>query len=329
MAATRSVNPEAYEAYLQGRYFANQYGQESSQKAMVYFQKAIGIDPAFAPAWAGLSDALQDRSYYYFIDPTKGFAEAEVAARKAIALDPNLSDAHASLGDLLLFTHWNWGEAERELAEAVRLNPNSANARRRRWLLFSCLRRFTEGRAEIEYAGRLDPLSPIILGDLGVQRLLESEPERALEEIAATLELDSTYAPAHYFAWLTYETLGKDPERGLELEKLMPGYQLKDLQKEYVARRDQDGYPAALKWLASAVAEKANKDRIPTSLVATFFAKADEGDRAMEWLQRCHQERCWDLPWISAAPDFDKLHGREDFRRLVDTLKLPQPPEAR
>ncbi|MEO8195670.1 MAG: protein kinase [Thermoanaerobaculia bacterium] len=328
LAATRVVDPDAYEAYLQGRFFANQFGEENSQKAMVYFQKAIGIDPAFALAWAGLSDALQDRSYYYVVEPQKGFAEAEAAARKAITLDPGLSDAHSSLGDLLLFTKWNWREAEAELNEAVRLNPNSANARRRRWLLYSCLRRFAEGRAEIEFAQRLDPLSPLIHGDVGVQRLLDGDPQRALAEIAATLELDPTYSPAHYFAWLAYEELSKDPERGLELERLMPGYRLESLQPEFVRRRDQDGYPAALKWFSHALADKANRERVPTSLVATFFANAGEEDQAMAWLERCHRERCWDLPWLSAAPDFTPLHGREDFRQLVEVLGLPQPPIA-
>jgi len=328
LAATRAVAPDAYEAYLQGRYFANQFGEENSQKAMVYFQKAIGIDPAFALAWAGLSDALQDRSYYYVIEPQKGFAEAEAAARKAITLDPNLSDAHSSLGDLLLFTKWNWREAETELDEAVRLNPNSANARRRRWLLYSCLRRFAEGRAEIEFARRLDPLSPLILGDVGVQRLLDGDPQQALVEIAATLELDPTYSPAHYFAWLAYEELDKDPERGLELERLLPGYRLESLQPEYVRRRDQEGYPAALRWLSRALAEKANRERVPTSLVATFFANSGDADQAMAWLERCRSERCWDLAWLSAAPDFTPLHRREDFRRLVEALGLPQPPPA-
>lgn len=326
LAAARTVAPDAYEAYLQGRFFANQFGEANSQKAMVYFQKAIGIDPAFALAWAGLSDALQDRSYYYVIEPRKGFAEAEAAARKAISLDPGLSDAHASLGDLLLFTKWNWAEAEVELNEAVRLNPNSANARRRRWLLYSCLRRFDEGRAEIEFAQHLDPLSPLIHGDVAIQRLLDGDPQRALVEIAATLELDPTYSPAHYFAWLAHEALDEDPERGLELERLLPGYRLESLQPEYVRRRDKDGYPEALRWLSGALAEKAHRERVPTSLVATFFAQTGEADLAMTWLERCRQERCWDLAWLSAAPDYVPLHGREDFRRMVEGLGLPQPP---
>ncbi len=329
LAATRAVDPDAYEAYLQGRFFANQFGEANSQKAMVYFQRAIGIDPAFALAWAGLSDALQDRSYYYVIEPQKGFAEAEAAARKAISLDPGLSDAHASLGDLLLFTKWNWVEAETELNEAVRLNPNSANARRRRWLLYSCLRRFAEGRAEIEFAQRLDPLSPLIHGDVGVQRLLDGDPQQALIEIAATLELDPTYSPAHFFAWLAYEALDRDPERGLELERLLPGYRLESLQPEFIRRRDKDGYAAALRWFTGALAEKANQERVPTSLVATFFTQAGEEDLAMSWLERCRRERCWDLAWLSAAPDYTPLHGREDFRRMVEELGLPQPPEVR
>jgi serine/threonine protein kinase/tetratricopeptide (TPR) repeat protein len=329
LAATRAVDPDAYEAYLQGRFFANQFGEANSQKAMVYFQKAIGIDPAFALAWAGLSDALQDRSYYYVIEPQKGFAEAEAAARKAISLDPGLSDAHSSLGDLLLFTKWSWAEGEAELDEAVRLNPNSANARRRRWLLYSCLRRFAEGRAEIEFAQHLDPLSPLIHGDVAVQRLLDGDPQQALVEIAATLELDPAYSPAHYFAWLAYEQLDKDPERGLELERLLPGYRLETLQPEFIRRRDSDGYAAALLWFTGALAEKANQERVPTSLVATFFAQAGEEDLAMSWLERCHRERCWDLAWLSAAPDYTPLHGRADFRRLVERLGLPQPPQVR
>ncbi|MEO7795478.1 MAG: hypothetical protein ABIV06_11980, partial [Thermoanaerobaculia bacterium] len=78
-----------------------------------------------------------------------------------------------------------------------------------------------------------------------------------------------------------------------------------------------------------ALAEKADRERVPTSLVATFFASAGEEDQAMAWLERCRRERCWDLPWLSAAPDYTPLHGREDFRRLVQSLGLPQPPEPR
>ena len=127
MAKRQTANPEAYQLYLKGRYYAAKYDQEDLNKGLDYLRQATVVDPSYALAYDGLS-------YYYYLVTDWLMPATEVgpkqleAARKARDLDPNLVEAHVELGNAYLVYSYDWGSAEREYRRALELNPNYAPA---------------------------------------------------------------------------------------------------------------------------------------------------------------------------------------------------------
>ncbi len=124
-----AVTTEAYHCYLKGRYYTNKRTTEWIEKGIAEFRRAIELDPAYAPAQAGLADA------YAFLGSSTGerppndwYPLTQAAAQKALQLDPDLAEAHTSLGFYYLMYEWNFPAAERAFQRGIELNPNYANA---------------------------------------------------------------------------------------------------------------------------------------------------------------------------------------------------------
>ena len=107
LVAPRQISPEAYEAYLKGRYHWNKRTGESMQKAGQYFQQAIDRDPSYAAAYSGLADCNSGLAWHGFKSPAEAFPKAYAAARKALDINAESAEAHASLG-LVMSHRWDW-----------------------------------------------------------------------------------------------------------------------------------------------------------------------------------------------------------------------------
>lgn len=126
LAAPRQLSPEAYEAYLKGRYYWNKRTGASMQKAEQYFQRAIDNDATYAAAFSGLADCNSGMTWHGFNSPSEALPKAYAAARKALEIDPDSAEAHASLG-LAMSHRWDWIGAEAEFRRALQLDPQYAN----------------------------------------------------------------------------------------------------------------------------------------------------------------------------------------------------------
>ena len=150
------MNPEAYQAYLAGRYFWNKRTAEGLKKAIDYFNQAIEKDPNYAAAYTGLADtyALSGDWEYGILSPEDAFPKAQTAATRALALDNNLAEAHASLAFVLDLHDWDWEAAEREYKRAIALNPGYATAHH--WYAWHLIvmGRNSEALAEFEKSGK-------------------------------------------------------------------------------------------------------------------------------------------------------------------------------
>jgi serine/threonine protein kinase/tetratricopeptide (TPR) repeat protein len=161
-----TVNPAAYQAYLRGRHHWNTWSIEGFRRALEEFQQAVDLDPAYALAYAGLGDTYGAMAYYGYLDPQQGFARARASAERALELDADLADAHVTLALGRLFAAWDWTATERELRQAIALNPNHAVAHSVNALYLTTCGRFDESLTEARIARDLDPIS--VFTNIGV-----------------------------------------------------------------------------------------------------------------------------------------------------------------
>jgi tetratricopeptide (TPR) repeat protein len=187
---------EAYQLYLKGRFQWNKRTIESLKQAVEYYNQAIGKDPAFALAYAGLAETYVLFPNYDVASAKDSMPQAKAAAMRALELDDSLAEAHTALGWYLMSFEYDWAGGERELRRAIDLNPNYATAHQ--WLgeLLAQMKRFDEAEVEKKRALEADPLSPIISFNIGWQLFVTRRYDEALREFQRTATLYPDFALA-------------------------------------------------------------------------------------------------------------------------------------
>lgn len=204
-----TVNPDAYQEYLRGRYHWNNFSPDSLKRARDHFERAVALDPTYALAYAGLGDAFGAMAYYGHIVPAEGFPRAAAAARRALELDPDVADAHITLGIERLFWGWDWPAAERELQTAIRLNPKLALAHSVYGLILAVGGRQDEALKEVLYARELDPLSLFINVGVAWIHHFAGRPADAMREALKAREIFPGFEEAGNVLTSAYEALGR------------------------------------------------------------------------------------------------------------------------
>ena len=207
-AQKRTVDPEAYALYLQGRYYWHQRKEEFLTKSIAYFEGAIARDPNFAPAYAGLADAYLVMPFFRtFPNERESYERAGIAAEKALALDPRSADALKSDACVKLYRDWDFKGAEREFQQAVVLNPNHATAHQWYAELLTMEGRYPEAIVEVNRALVLDSQSSVVHHQAGqVLNAARQYPE-ALSEYRRSLELDPNFFPNYFEMYMAYRRM--------------------------------------------------------------------------------------------------------------------------
>jgi TolB-like protein/DNA-binding winged helix-turn-helix (wHTH) protein/Tfp pilus assembly protein PilF len=319
----KAVNPEAYEAYLKGRYFWNKRTGEGLKKATGYFNQAIEKDPNYARAYTGLADsyALMGDWEYGVLAPAEAFPKAKAAATKALALDNNLGEAHTSLAFVLDLFDWDWGAAEREYRQAVDLSPNYATAHQWYTWHLIVLGRTSEAITEMRRAESLDPLSLIISADMADVLLIARRYDEAIQQSQKTMEMDPHFAVAHYQLGQAF------------VQKHMYDKGIAELQKAIGFSGGNKTFRSALAY-AYATSGKRNealeilndlKNRLNNgfanaSEIALIYIGLDQKDQAMTWLEKAYGERF--NPSVLIRPCFDPLRSDPRFQDLLHRIGL-------
>jgi adenylate cyclase len=197
-------NTEAYQLYLQGRFFWNKRSEEGLKIAIRYFEAAIEKDPRYALAWAGIADSYSVLGEYGNIPRRELYPKVEAAVIKALEIDDRLAEVHTSYASLLMLGKWDWVTSEQEFKLALELNPNYATACHwySQWLW--SMGRVEESIEMVSRAAELDPVSQAIMKDKGLAFYYGRQYNEALEMGRKTLELDPNYAAAHRLLSLAY-----------------------------------------------------------------------------------------------------------------------------
>ncbi|MHC4560908.1 MAG: protein kinase domain-containing protein, partial [Planctomycetota bacterium] len=221
IARTKSVNPEAYEAFLKSQFFYFKRTQAGHKTAIEYLEKAIKIDPNYAEAYARLAPAYWVPSIYGYTSPHESFRKAKWAADTAIGLDDSLSMAHRAAGWIALGYDWEWNKAEQKFNLAHELNPNDPFVYESLAWYFVVASRFEQAIEMIQTALKLDPLSLLFNHELAVIYSLSTQFEKAVEQHKNTLELDSNYLTTFIELAETYMAMSKYSEAITTVEKAM------------------------------------------------------------------------------------------------------------
>jgi TolB-like protein/DNA-binding winged helix-turn-helix (wHTH) protein/Tfp pilus assembly protein PilF len=320
LAARGAVDPEAYDAYLKGRFFWNKRSPTAMARAIEYFQQAIARDPGYAPAYSGLSDAYR-MSGIAVRPPREYMPEAEAAARKALALDETLAEAHSSLAGVLYRYHWDWEGAEREFQRSLELDPSYAEGHRAYAIYLLTVRRHEEAVAEARRARELSPLSPVINLELATALVRVGRYDEAIQQVQRTLEIDPKFVRASVTLALAYEGKGDRPRAVAALEQSM--------QPPARATNHWLGYMYAVNGQrpeAQAIAarlEKRSRERYinPQSIAVVHLGLGDK-DRAIAWLEKAYEERSFEMLGFSGEP-FDALGDDPRFQDLLRRMRLP------
>lgn len=186
------MNVDAYHLYLRGRFYCDQYSEESTNRALDCFRQAIAKDPRYAPAYAGLADCYTMLGGQAW-PPKEAFPDAKKALKQALELDDQLAEVHVSLGWILLCYEREWLTAGREFEQALKLNPHLPDAHKGYGWYCALSGRLEEGIAELERSKALDPLSPVLSSELALIYFWSGKRDRAHAEIRHTLEIDPSF----------------------------------------------------------------------------------------------------------------------------------------
>jgi len=324
LATARPVKPEAYEAYLKGRYYWNLF-PEGLERAVEYFQGAIEIDPKYAPAYAGL--ALCYSPLGFFHAPKEVFPKARAAALRALELDETLAEAHTAVGQVKLYFDWDWGGAELAWRRALELNPNSVDAVTLSAEHLIYTGQFEEGLAQARRARDLDPLNRFVNVSLGYSYMRSRRYDDAIGQYRRMLELEpNLLAARHHLAWI-YIFKGMHAEALEEFKKLEG--RAEDARFGYF-------YSTRLGFLYAQMGRREDARRVADNLrhistqqyvdaygLAVVYAGLGEVDQAFACLEKAYQDRSTIMFQLKVEAFFDPLRSDPRFQDLLRRMNFP------
>jgi len=325
LAKSKTVNPEAYEDYLKGRYFWNKRTGDTLKKAIEYFSRAIETDPTYAEAYSGLADsyALSGDWEYGVLSPRDAFSKAKTAATKALELDDSLGEAHTSLAFAFDLYGWDWDAAEEEYKLAIKLSPGYATAHH--WYAWHLMvtGRNSEGISELKKAEAFDPLSLIISADIADALCIAHRYDESVQQSKKTLEMDPGFAVAHYELGQAFAQKHMHDEAIAEFQRAI------DLSGHSGAFDSNLAYVYAVSGRKEEAIQivknlEAQHDENPSAdaNLALIYVGLGDPDHAMNWLNKAYEARF--NPSILLRPAFDPLRSDARFQDLLRRIGLPR-----
>ena len=320
IAKVPTVNPEAYELYLKGRFFWNKRSGADLHKAIEFFNQAITKDPNYALAYAGLADSYMLLPNYAGLPSAEAIPPARAAATKALAIDDSLAEAYASYG-LLDTLDLQLERAVTDFERAVRLNPNYATAHHWLGLGHLSLGRFDPAIAEFKRAAELDPLSVIINADFAWAYSCAHRLDEAEAQVRKTLEIDPRFFLAHYYLGGILQAKGHLKEAIPEYQQAFDlngdAYSLAMLCQAY-ARAGEKG--EAQKALAK-MNELSKSRHVAAYAWALLYLGLGEKERALDELEHAYERGDTNYLFIAKVdPLLDDLRGDPRFEALVQKI---------
>ncbi len=323
LASARPVNPEAYEAYLKGRFHWYQLTAEHLETALQYFELALQKDPEYALAHTGIAQYWVGRSAIGAEPPHEVWPKAKMAVLKALELDDTLAEAHDLLAWVLTWYEYDWPAAEPEFQRAIELNPNYAHAHSFYGVFLNSMKRWDEAMAETERALELDPQEAFFQWLRGFELLCQSRYDEAIPQIRRSLP---AFPTAHWGLWSAFDAKRMYEEALLEAKAGLPfrapgvPTAVGALERGYA----EAGYHGAMRRAAEELVERSGSTHVSAYVIAELYACAGDKERALEWLEKAYDGRYMELVYLSIHPAWHSLRDDPRFQDLLRRMNLPQ-----
>jgi len=322
LASARTVNPEAYEAYLKGVQSVYKVTPQDNDTALAYYELALKKDPNYAPAYAGIALLWAGSEKSGYTAPREAGPKAKAAALKAVELDNTLAQAHSALATVNFFYEWDWAGAEAEFKRAIELNPNDPEARALHSFYLINMKRPEEGIAEIQRALELDPLNSWFQAVYADDLVLVGRDDEAMVEYRKALRMSSG------LPWLR-GSISQILFRKAKYEESlaeMKAYYAGDREMEEALTQGyaQSGYSGAMRRAADILAARAHKTYVGPGDVATLYAMAGEKAQALTWLEKGLEVHDPSAPQYSLDPVYETLRSDPRFQALLRRMNLPK-----
>ncbi|MGB9069040.1 MAG: winged helix-turn-helix domain-containing protein [Candidatus Acidiferrales bacterium] len=319
----RIAKSQAYQLYLEGRYFWNKRTEEGLRRSIEYFQQATTEDPHYALAYTGLADSYVLLNAFGVEPSSQAYPIAKAAVLKALDLDPLLAEAHASLGMIHFYYEWKWAEAEQAFQRAIAIDPNYVLAHSWYALNLGAAGRYDESLSQVLHAQKLDPLSLEINTVFGRISYFSRQYDRSINAYSKVIDLNPYYPRAHTRLGMTYAAVGafEDAIREFEESQRLSGFDSSLL--------GLLGYSQAL----SGNARRAHKLRdelthrrrhhyVPAFSVALICVGLGEHDQALQYLAKSYLEHCTDMVYAKTEPLLDPVRSDPRFIALLNQMRL-------
>jgi len=326
LARARPVRSEAYQDYLRGRFFWNRRTEAALKQALGYFQKAIGADPGYAPAYSGLADSyslLGASSIVGGLPPRQAMPEAKAAALKALQIDGTLAEAHTSLATIHLLYDWDLAACDREFRRALELDPNYTLAHHLYSHCLLALGRTEESLFESKRALELEPLHLVIGGHLGWHYLYARQYDQAIEQFRKTLELDPAFPQAQRYSAWAYLQKGMHSEAIAALRAALDAVGRKpEIEGELGHAYAVAGRRSEALAMLEGLRHLSETRYVSPYSVALVHAGLGDRDQAFAWLDKAFAERSDYMPYLMLEPMLDGLRSDQRFVALVERVGL-------
>lgn len=319
----RSMDPEALDLYIKGRYYWNKRGP-GLLKSIGMFTQALDLDPTFALAYSGMADAYVQLGYGNGLAPRDAFPKARAAAIRAIELDSTIAEPHAALAFVHLYYDWDWPRADKEFRRAIALNPSYATAHEWYGLYLTAMERSAEAKKEEARAEELDPLSVPIAGTAAWVQFYTGDLMAAKQGIRIALRGDSTFGLGHLY-------LGRMYQEGKQLDSALLHYDLTGPLREWVPTLAGKGYvfgatgrKVEARAMLARLDSMSRKGYVTAYGVALVHASLGQRDSAFAWLDRGVEERTNWMVWLKLDHRWDPIRSDPRFAALTRKVGLPK-----
>ena len=331
LAEARTVDPEAYDAYLKGQYYWEKLNKESMEKALEYFELAIEIDPEWADPYAGLANAWNMFGIFFRVLPkSETVPKVYKYLNKALELDPNSAQAHYVKAINAVWAEFDWEQGEEEFLKSLKLNPNDALNRMYYAHLLMILRRSDEAKNQAKLALELDPLRPLVLGLYGVVMRNEGNIQSATLHFEKALSIDPNFGfaksnLANFHMHAAYEN--GEYEKWIESweKKVKGGGHWNDEGTATVIKVfHEKGHIAAIEEMFKMNEKYGTDCWMSGSIKAERYLKLGEYDKVMDCLEKEYEKRDMSITYIATNKRlYHQLKDNPRYIELLRKMKLP------